>query len=68
VYARVLVWATALDAHTNFSVMVDRVTSRFDRTEEASLDSEIERERDPEKFRIVYHDSQGALPFSIFIP
>lgn len=56
-------WAAALDAHTNFSVMVDRVASRFGRAEEAS-----ERERDSEKFRAVYHDSRGAPPFSIFIP
>lgn len=37
---------TALDAHTNFSVMVDRVVSRFARAEEASPDSERERERE----------------------
>lgn len=61
---------TALDAHTNFSVMVDRVVSRFARAEEASPDSERERERetDSEKFQVVYHDSQDAPPFSIFIP
>ena len=56
--------------------MVDRVASRFSRAKEASPDSgregegerERERERDSEKFRVVYHDSQSALPFSIFIP
>lgn len=35
-----------LDAHTNFSVMVDRVASRFGKAEEASPDSGRERERE----------------------
>lgn len=40
-------WATALDAHTtNFSVMVDRVTSRFSRAEEVWILREKERGRD----------------------
>lgn len=55
---------TAVDAHTNFSVTVDRVTSRFARAKEASLRG---KERESENFRAVYHDSPDAPPFSIFI-
>lgn len=57
--------ATAVDAHTNFSVTVDRVASRFGRAKEASL---REKARESENFRAVYHDSPDAPPlFSIFI-
>lgn len=38
-------WATALDAHTNFSVMVDRVTSRFSRAEEVWILRERGRDK-----------------------
>lgn len=65
------------DAYTNFSVMVDRVASRFGRAEEASsrgswgkAGRQTGREktmgRELEKFRAVYHDSGRSTIFDIY--